>query len=292
MVVRSVADGTQQRSLGIKLKRISALAFHPKRQLLAVAGGVPGASGSVILWDWKADAAIGGIGEFQDIATAVAFSPDGRQLAIASADKSAQIYQVKENAGQIELVAALTGHAGPILSIQFAPDAKTVLTCSTDRSLKLWEAQSGKLIRTFTNHTDSVHCVAVRPVRQPDEQLPWTAASAGDDKTVRVWQPAIGRMVRIIRKHEGSIFALAYAPDGSKLFSGGAEGVIRVIDADSDQILSEFNAHDDWIYAVAASPDGKWLATGDWRGNAKTLGPSAEGAKAELVRHSSMVSAK
>ena len=86
---------------------------------------------------------------------------------------------------------------------------------------------------------------------------------------MRVWQPAIGRMVRIVRRHEGRVLALAYAPDGARLFSAGAEGVIRVIDADSDAILGEWAAHDDWVHALAVSPDGKWLATGDWAGNVR-----------------------
>ena len=269
VVVRSVADGGEQRSLDVKLKRVSALAFDPKGEILAVAGGVPGGSGSVILWDWKAGAAIGETGGFQDVATAVAFSPDGIQLAVASADKSAQVHRLKGTGLRIERAATLTGHAGAVLSIRFAPDASTVITASADRSLKTWEPHSGKLIRTFTNHTESVHCLAVRPVGQTDRQANWAAASAGDDKTVRIWRPAIGRMVRIVRKHEAPIFALAYAPGGSKLFSAGAEGIVRIIDADSDQILTEFRAHDDWIYTLAASPDGKWLATGDWGGNVR-----------------------
>jgi WD40 repeat protein len=269
VVIRSVADGSQQRSLDINLQRISALAFDPRGQILAIAGGVPGASGTVIFWDWKANAAVGEAGGFQDVATAVAFSPDGSQLGIASADKSARIYQVKESGRQIEMATSLTGHAGPVLSIVFAPDVKTVLTSSADRSIKVWEPQTGKLIRTLTNHTDLVHCLAVRPSDQTSKQASWVAASAGDDRTVRIWQPAIGRMVRIIRKHEAPIFALAYAPDRSKLFAAGAEGIIRIIDADSDQILGEFKAHDEWIYTLATSLDGKWLASGDWGGNVR-----------------------
>jgi len=45
---------------------------------------------------------------------------------------------------------------------------------------------------------------------------------------------------------------------------------VRVIDADSDQILHSWAAHDDWIYGLAISPDGQLLATGDWKGIVKT----------------------
>ena len=73
-------------------------------------------------------------------------------------------------------------------------------------------------------------------------------------------------MVRIVRGHEGPAFALGYARGGTVLVSAGAEGVVRMIDADSDQVISQWKAHDDWIYALATSPDGKRVATGDWSG--------------------------
>ena len=89
------------------------------------------------------------------------------------------------------------------------------------------------------------------------------------DKTVRVWQPAIGRMVRIVRAHAGAIFAVAYSPDGARLYSAGQEGIVRVIDGDSDQVLQQWQAHEDWIYALALNASGTMLATGDWKGKVK-----------------------
>lgn len=76
-------------------------------------------------------------------------------------------------------------------------------------------------------------------------------------------------MVRIIRHHEGAILALVYSHDRRRLFSAGAEGIVRIIDAESDEVQQQWKAHDDWIYAMALSPDGKLLATGDWAGRVR-----------------------
>jgi WD40 repeat protein len=167
-----------------------------------------------------------------------------------------------------------------VLGVRFSPDGKTVVTASADRSIKVWEA-GGKLLRTLTQHTEIVHCLAIRPTTEAGaaDAPPWSCASGSDDKTVRIWQPGIGRMVRIVRKHEGAIFALAYTSSGVTLFSAGADGVIRAIDADSDQIRFEFKGHDDWIYALAVSPDGKSLVSGDWAGNFKLWQLDDTGAK-------------
>ena len=277
VVVRSAADGAQRRVLPVKLARVSALAFANNGGPLAVAGGVPGASGKVLLWDWNRGAAVADIGGFDDLATAVAFSPDGQRLAIASADKSARVYHLFEGGARPQQLTTLTGHAGPVLSVAFSPDGETVLTASADRSLKVWDAASGKLVNTLSNHTDAVRWVAARPAAPAQEgaavkgnRIPWTCASAADDKTVRVWQPEIGRMVRIVRRHDAPALALAYARDGATLYSAGVEGMIRIIDAESDRIIVEWRAHEDWIYTLAISPDGTRVATGDWRGSVRT----------------------
>jgi WD40 repeat protein len=139
------------------------------------------------------------------------------------------------------------------------------VTASSDRSLKVWSTEDGRLLRTFSHHTESVHALVFRPVTANAGTSSF-CASAGDDRTVRIWQPEIGRMVRIIRQHRGSIFALTYSPDGKTLFSVGQEGIVRQLDADSDNVLAEWPALSDWIYALAISPDGSKLATGDWSG--------------------------
>jgi hypothetical protein len=146
---------------------------------------------------------------------------------------------------------------------------------SADRTLKVWEAVGGKLLRTFSHHTATVQSVTVRPRLAGDDRS-WFCASGSDYHTVRIWQPEIGRMVRIVRQPEGTILALAYSRDGSRLFSVGSERVVRVIDGESDTILQKWKAHDDWIYSLALGPNGKILATGDWQGIIKLWGASSD----------------
>jgi len=249
------------------LAKITSIAFHPRGRLLAVAGGVPGVRGEVLLLDWREQKILRSLTNYTDLFSSVAFNADGSLLGVASADHLAHVCRVAEGGSQLAEIFTLTGHAAPVSAIAFSPTGRSVVTASADRSLKVWSTQDGHLLRTFNHHTEAVHVLAFRPRSGgASAETPAFCASAGDDRTVRIWQPEIGRMVRIIRQHQGPIFALAFSPDGKTLFSAGKEGSIRRIDPDSDAILAEWPAHSDWIYAIAISPDGSKLASGDWSG--------------------------
>ncbi|HVR36115.1 MAG TPA: WD40 repeat domain-containing protein, partial [Methylomirabilota bacterium] len=259
-------DGTGQASLPCGFPRISGFAFSPDGSYLAVSGGEPGVHGGVELFEWPGGASVGRRLHHLDHATAVAFHPSGTLLATAGADAEVHFQQWPG----LTPLRILEGHSGPVLAARFSPDGDLLVTAGMDRSIKVWDAGTGELQRSFSHHTDIVHCLAFRP-RLPGEggSPPFHCASGSNDRTVRVWQPAIGRMIRIVRGHGGPILSVAYSADGSRLFSAGQEGIVRIIDADSDRILHEWRAHDDWIYATAVSPDGEVLVSGDWTGTVK-----------------------
>lgn len=266
--LRSASDGSVQRRIPYELPKITSFAFHPRLGVLAVAGGIPGQKGEVRLLDWPDGRLLHQLTNEADVATCVAFSPDGSLLAVANAAHEAHVWRLSPEGTALEEIYKLSGHSGPVLAIAFSPGGESVVTGGADRSLKVWSTGEGQLLRSLSYHTESVHALAFQP-RPNSTESPATCASAGDDATIRIWQPGIGRMVRIIRYHEGPIFALAYASDGQSLFSAGKEGVIRRIDAGSDRVLGQWKAHQDWIYSLAISPDGSKLASGDWSGNVR-----------------------
>ena len=269
ITLHSPLTGEQLNSLSCENERALALAFQPHGTLLAVGTGMPGEKGSVRLLDWRQQKWLGAVETNSDVVTCVAFSPNGKLLAVTSADYSAAIYQIADNTDLFSPLFALSGHSGAVQAIAFSPDAQTLVTASLDRSLKVWSVADGRLIRSFGHHTEAVQALAFRPVPSDNSDAPPMCASGSDDRTVRVWQPTLGRMVRIVRHHEGPVLALAFMPNGRVLFSAGQEGVVRRIDSDSDAVLHECRASSDWIYCLAISPDGQLLATGDWGGGTR-----------------------
>jgi WD40 repeat protein len=260
--LRSTEGGAIRNSIDCSFPRITSLAYAADGRLI-VGGGVPGVSGSVSIIDSNSTHISRELGGCSDLVTSVAASPDDRWLAIGSADHSATIYSLAINSRSNSV--RLAGHTGPVLALAFTPNSDLLITASADRSIKTWTLK-GELVRSFNHHTEAVNALAIRP---RGDSGPVECASGSEDGTVRIWQPVIGRMVRIIRGHGGPVFALAYTPAGTALFSAGKEALLRQLDIDSDQIITQQPANSDVIYSLAISPNGSKLATGDWSGKVK-----------------------
>tara|TARA_Y100001934_G_scaffold49291_1_gene59910 strand:+ start:9913 stop:10947 length:1035 start_codon:yes stop_codon:yes gene_type:complete len=263
-------EGPSVRKITIGLDKITDLTFSPGGKHLAVTGGLAGESGSLHIVDWTSGDPATHRNEFTDLATAATFHPNGKQIAVASADRTVKVFGLNDRKLSREPIVTLTDHSRPVLDVRFGNSGEYLITASADRSLKVWKTADGSLLRSLGNHTDIVHCVAIRPPQEfAGRTLPLYCASGSDDRTVRIWQPGIGRMVRIVRYHDSPVHAVVWNPTGDRVFSVAQDGVLRMIDGDSDEILARIQAHEDWAYAVAISPDGKRAATGDWRGEVK-----------------------
>ncbi len=251
------------------MNRLRDMAFDSSGQWLAVAGGSPGEQGDLALVRWN-DKSIQSHIEFEhEWLTSVCFSPEGKYLAVGSGNSRIMVYQIRTDPYRLEQAFELEGHAGAIMDTLFDATGDWLVSTGSDRSVKIWNILEESLHRTFSHHTGVVSAVDLRPSGAEENSPPFYVATASEDQTVRIWQPTIGRMVRIVRDHDTPLFSLVYHSSGNWLVSGGKDGIIRFIDANSDHILNTIEAHEDWIYSLAFSPDGEWLASGDWSGRIK-----------------------
>ena len=144
-----------------------------------------------------------------------------------------------------------------VSSIGYSPDGNTLASGSDDRTIKLWDARSGELLRTLEGHTSFVESVAFAPDGN-------TLASGSWDKTIKIWDARSGALLRTLEGHRNWVSSVAFAPDGKTLASGSWGYTTKLWDARSGALLRTLEGHTSGVSSVAFAPDGKTLASGSW----------------------------
>ncbi|KDQ13036.1 hypothetical protein BOTBODRAFT_401143 [Botryobasidium botryosum FD-172 SS1] len=154
------------------------------------------------------------------------------------------------------MLQTLVGHTGDVISVAYSPDGSRVVSCSSDESVRVWDAATGAdVLPPLRGHDGDVRSVTFSP-----DGL--RILSGGD--SIRIWDAASGASVLgPLLGHDGPITSLAYSPDGAKIFSGSSDKTIRVWDAKTGEpILGPLRGHDGSVQSVASSPDGLKIASG------------------------------
>jgi WD40 repeat protein len=155
-----------------------------------------------------------------------------------------------------ELIPQL-GRSSYVDSVQFSPDGARIASASDDHKIKLWDAASGRLLRTFEGHSGRARSVAFSPDGA-------RIASGSEDKTIELWDAGSGRLLRTLKGHSDLdlVESVAFSPDGARIASGSADNTIKLWDAASGRLLRTFEGHSAVVWSVAFSPDGARLASG------------------------------
>lgn len=119
----------------------------------------------------------------------------------------------------IKLVRTLRGHTGIIGDIAWSPDGRMLATPSSDKTIRLWDAETGKCLFTLEGHIGEVNCVAFDPKGH-------ILASGSDDNTIKLWELASGKLLFTLKGHKKSIRSLVFRSQ-KELISGSIDGTIK-----------------------------------------------------------------
>jgi len=147
------------------------------------------------------------------------------------------------------------GHTGAILSVDFSPDGRYILSGSADKTLKLWEIATGREIKTFAGHASPVVSVAMGGNGG-------YALSASNDNTVYLWNITSGEKEEIWGDHRGDVRAVTFHPAAQLAAICSGDTLIILSEIFSEPVKRIFWGHSNLLTAVAVSPDGKLLLSG------------------------------
>ncbi|MCE9534160.1 MAG: WD40 repeat domain-containing protein [Planctomycetes bacterium] len=193
----------------------------------------------------------------------VAFSTDMKMIFTCGGDKMARQHGGTDPEGQTiagtgvrqkNFDVAGGGHSETVTSLAISPDGKTFVTGSRDRSIRVWDLNTTKVIRTLQGHTDEVTSLAFT---KDGTQL----ASASKDQNIRVWNLSSADEHRNFPGHEGYVWSAIFSPDGKLMASAGADRTIVIRNVITGEILKKIAAHSLAVTALAFNQDGTQLAS-------------------------------
>ncbi|MFO0937116.1 MAG: protein kinase [Gemmataceae bacterium] len=194
--------------------RIASLLFHPSTRRVAVAAYNSEFQYRYYVYDVKTGDEI-----FNKQGVALAYSPNGRWFVTEdSHDHDILLLDAETH----EMISRLKGHDKSVHAAAFTPDSRILATCSHDRTVRLWDLESGTC-RVLRGHPDEVFTVTFHP---DGTRL----ASAGRDRAVWLWDVERGEEVARLSGHSNYIRTLAFSPDGSSLASSSGDFTVRLWD--------------------------------------------------------------
>ncbi|MCA9286369.1 MAG: protein kinase [Phycisphaerales bacterium] len=284
----SVAEGTWRGKFKVESKAIFDLRFSPDGSQVAVAG----ANGLIELFaypslqrTWRSSE------RHSDAARALCFSPDGAVLVSAGQDGSVRGWSAADGGslwvtdaggparavahhphdpivateggdGTIrfwdtrhgEAVGSLSGHPGDqVFALAYSPDGHRLYSGSSDRTVAIWNLDTGERERTLPGHDRSIWSLAVTADGT-------RVASASIDQTVRLWD-ADGASIGLYHGHGDAVADIAFTPDGARFVTGSWDRTVRVWD--SSRTSEPLALHDGLgpVDAVEVGGDGRLVAT-------------------------------
>jgi WD40 repeat protein len=155
----------------------------------------------------------------------------------------------------LTLSKTLVGHTDAVWSVIFSTNGKTVVSGSTDKTIKVWNVDTGEAISTLTGHTGVVRAIALSADGR-------TLISGSGDKTIKIWNFQTFQLKRTITHNSSPVWSVAISSDGQTLVSGHEDGTIKIWNYPTGQLLRTIKGHEGRVFSVAISPDGETFATG------------------------------
>lgn len=284
---------------------IHALVFSPDGNTLV--GGAQ--DGTLRVWDPNTGQNTRTLRERSE---SVAYSPDGRKIAIA---QGSNILLLNPNTGVLQQ--KFSGHTNGSGSLVFSSDNNTLVSSSWDGTIRFWNVGTSSLRLTIEGHFN-FRGIALSPnsnliatanernvflwnawngrfnkvftgerrirdlIYSPDGQ---TLALATDDRQVQLLNARTGQVKRTLSWEGNSAELIAFSPNSNTLASGSWDGTIRVWNANNGKLQRTLTGHTEGISSLVFSPDNNTLASASWDRTIRVWNPQTGQPQRTLEGH-------
>jgi hypothetical protein len=175
------------------------------------------------------------------------------------------------------------GHTAPVFACKMSKCLNYVLSCSADKTIRLWQVKTGRVLMIYNGHTKKVNDCDFHPTFRLNDGRP-IIISASNDCTIRYWNTHVERHMRIIQGHNESVYRVQFSPDGNRFVSCSEDLTIRTWCFPDAFVLYIYRAHTAPVTTVSFSPTGRFLISASDYGERKILLWDATMPKIEQAR--------
>ncbi|EPX73361.1 splicing factor Spf38 [Schizosaccharomyces octosporus yFS286] len=189
------------------------------------------------------------------------FDTSGSKFASGGMDRQILLWNVF---GEVSNFGILSGAKGAITDLQWSRDGEVLYNACSDTNLYSWNTNSGQKIRKYKGHAGVVNALDV--LRVGSELL----ASVSDDSTLKVWDSRSRDCIQSIGE-KFPLTAVAISQQGTTVYTGGIEGVIKAWDLRTNEVLYTLTEHNDIITSLSLSKDGSTLLSNSMDSTVRTF---------------------
>lgn len=188
------------------------------------------------------------------------FSNDASMVACGFAESYVRVWSLKDKSRGMDSVIKssskrMVGHSGPVYGVSFSADNRYLLSCSEDRSTRLWSLDTQTALVAYKGHNQPVWDVAFGPFGH-------YFATASHDMTARLWSCDHIYPLRIFAGHLSDVDVVTFHPNSTYILTGSSDKTCRIWDISRGNSVRVLTGHNAPISASTFSTDGKMVASG------------------------------
>ncbi len=234
----------------LHLGGVTAVRFHPDRNLLASAGK----DKVVQLLDVTTNQTVDQL-KHPQVVNGLGWSPDGKHLATVCEDGVIRIWQPESD----KVPQQLSSRDTPLKSVHWSPAGDRLAVASTNGRLEIWDVPQQRRLFDIQAHVATLVSIDW----SQDGNL---LATTSDDASTRIWNSETGNLIAVLADHSLGVTAAIWSPDGAHLATCSRDATICVYRIEDSRFVLEttLRGHTDEVLSLEWDEESRRLYSAGW----------------------------